>query len=541
MTAVAACGGGGGASGGGGKAAADAINVLGCEPENPLIPADANEVCGGKVLDSLFTGLVEYDPDRNGEPVNAVASAIESKDSKVWTIKLNQGWKFHDGTEVKAKNFVDAWNWSAHSKNGMQNGSWFADIEGFSDVFTEDPDGDGPQKAPEPKSSTMKGLKVIDDYTFEVTLSHPVSVFPVKLGYTTFSPLPDSFFKDPEAFKKKPIGNGPFKFVDRKNQQYIHEEKFAEYKGARAAKVNKLNWKIYQNEDSAYADLVSGKLDFMESIPPSALSGDKWKTDLGERAISGQQMVFQSVTFPMYNKKIWGNAEWRKAISMAIDRDTITDKIFNKGRLPIKGWVAPGVTGAKDGACGEFCTYNPEKAKQLLAEAKQKGFTPPAELKLFYNADRGGHKEWTEAVANSVTQTFGGEVKMVATPYPTFDEFRAAINDHKMEGIYRTGWQADYPHIENFLNPLYKTGASSNDGLYSNKKLDAKLKDADKEVDPAKSQALYQEAEAMLAEDMNAIPLWYYGLQAGHSPNVKNVKVTPFGELDVTSVELNKS
>ena len=133
-------------------------------------------------------------PQRGGEPSNALAESIDTTDSKVYTIKIKPGTKFHDGTEVKAKNFVDAWNWAASRRTAAQNSSFFSDIEGFDDVNTVDPDADGPKKAPTPKAKKMSGLKVIDDYTFTVTLNAPFSIFPTKLGYSAFLPLPDAFF-----------------------------------------------------------------------------------------------------------------------------------------------------------------------------------------------------------------------------------------------------------------------------------------------------------------------------------------------------------
>jgi len=95
----------------------------------------------------------------------------------------------------------------------------------------------------------------------------------------------------------------------------------------------------------------------------------------------------------------------------------------------------------------------------------------------------------------------------------------------------------DYPHIENFLVPLYATGASANDGDYTNPDFDAKLDEA-AAAQPEEAIALYQEAELMLAEDMPAIPLWYYKTIAGYSSNVDNVKIDPFGTTDLLTITL---
>ena len=102
--------------------------------------------------------------------------------------------------------------------------------------------------------------------------------------------------------------------------------------------------------------------------------------------------------------------------------------------------------------------------------------------------------------------------------------------------MFRTGWQMDYPSIENFLTPIFKTGASSNDGDYSNPAFDKKLVEAAAAPDAAQSNKLYQDAEAMLAADMPAIPTWYGKRAVGWSDNVTDVKITAFGTIDTSAL-----
>ena len=96
----------------------------------------------------------------------------------------------------------------------------------------------------------------------------------------------------------------------------------------------------------------------------------------------------------------------------------------------------------------------------------------------------------------------------------------------------------DYPSIENFLAPLYGTGASSNDTDYSNKAFDAKLAEAAAATDPDEANKLYQEAEAILVEDFPIMPMWSYSTTFGWSDRVTDVKLTPFGTLDVSSIKV---
>ncbi len=156
----------------------------------------------------------------------------------------------------------------------------------------------------------------------------------------------------------------------------------------------------------------------------------------------------------------------------------------------------------------------PAKAKALLEEA---GGFKGDKITLSYNADA-AHKEWTEATCNSIKQALGVECQ--ATGVVDFATFRSQIHDRKMKGLFRTGWQMDYPSIENFLTPIYKTGASSNDGDYSNPQFDKLLVDAAAATDPAQANSTYQQAEAILAEDFPAIPLWYGKATVGWSDKV---------------------
>ncbi|SBT47477.1 peptide ABC transporter substrate-binding protein [Micromonospora auratinigra] len=516
--------------GGSAEASKDgAIVIDGTQPENPLVPANTTETGGGKIVDWLFTGLVEY-PNNGGAPQNALAESIDTTDSKVFKIKIKQGTKFHDGTTVKAENFVKAWNWAAYGPNGAQNASFFSDIAGFSDVYTEDPDGDGPKKAPEPAKKEMSGLKVIDETSFEVTLSAPTAVFPTKLGYSAFMPLPDVFFtQKPEEFGKKPIGNGPVKFVSWQDDVEIKLTRFDDYNLRDKMKIKDVTVKIYQDDTAAYNDLVSGNLDFQQQVPVSSLAGDKWKADLGDRAIASTTPTTGIIAFPIYDKR-FQNAKLRAAISHSINRQEITDKIFFGNRKPADSWANPLTPGAEPGNC-TACKFDVTLAKQLLTEAG--GFT--GKLQLFYNADA-SHKEWMEAVAQQIKTNLG--IDAVAVGVPTFAVFRANINAHKMTGAYRAGWQQDYPDVENWVNPLYVTGGSSNDGLYSNKAVDALAKEASAAPSIEESHKKFGEAVKLIDQDVPSMPIYFGGQQSGHSEKIKKMELSNVGELDITSVEL---
>jgi len=518
---ISACGGPAGSSEAGtcGQQSNATISYNGTEPENPLlVPSDATDTGGVKVIAALYTGLVEYDA-RTAAPRNAGAESIKTTDSRVYTITLKDGWTFHDGTPVTAKSFADAWNYAAYSPNVQPTASFFQEIEGFDQV-----------NAAQPTAREMSGLRMVDGRTLEVTLAKPSSVFPIKLGYGAFAPLPEAFFADRSAFEAHPIGNGPFRFVSREPGKNIIVERYEEYAGRCKPNIKGIEFRFYQTLDAAYADVVANKLDFIEITPASALVGNKFQSDLPNRHLSQTYLGVQGISFPLYDAR-FDNPQLRQVISMAIDREAVIQQVFNGLKVRSDGYVPPNVQGRAEDQCGQLCTYQPERARQMFEAT---GFEGPIELTS--NEDS-ANRDWLEATCATISHALGRECRFV--PVSTLGEFRRAINAHEMSTIYRSGWVADYPSIENFLNPRFRTGGSANGGLYSNPTVDQLLSRADATLSEKERNALYQEAERLVLQDMPVIPVWFQSVQPGWSQRLHNVVVTQFRELDLFSVTVS--
>ncbi|MEU9044150.1 MULTISPECIES: ABC transporter substrate-binding protein [unclassified Kitasatospora] len=516
-------------SGGSSDGAVNAQGVFSyqsAEPQRPLQPANAMENQGGRIVKQLFTGLVDYDP-ATGALRNQVADKIETTDAKTYTVTLKSGWTFHDGTPVTAKSFVNSWNWSANPANNQINSDWFSDIVGYDAVHPDKDKGD-------PTAKEMSGLKVIDDTHFTIELTSTVSYFTYKLGYSAFFPLPEGFFADPKGYGEKPIGNGPYKFVSWEHNKAITLAAYDKYTGSNKPKNGGIVFRNYTSPEAAYKDLMSDTLDVLDQVDSTDLP--KYKDDLGKRAVDQAQGAIQNISFALYNAD-WSDpakAKVRQGLSMAIDRDTITKTVLNNSRQPADSFVAPGVMGYKAGTCGDACKYDPVKAKQLIAEGNG---VPGNKIGIIYNSD-GGHKEWVDAVCNSIRQATG--VECVGDPKPDFKTSRDIITKKTVPSMMRTGWVQDYPLNANFLRDVYGTGASANDAGYSSAEFDKLSHEADAATSVEKTADLYQQAEAVLAKDMPAIPLWYYKTNSGYSNKVQNVKFNSFGDPVYTDVEVKK-
>ncbi|MFJ9704089.1 ABC transporter substrate-binding protein [Streptomyces sp. NPDC101234] len=514
--AATACGGGGGSGGPGGGSGV--LSSSWGDPQNPLEPSNTNEVQGGKVLDMIFRGLKKYDP-KTGKARNMLAEKIDTSDSQNFTITVKDGWTFSNGEKVTARSFVDAWNYGASLRNNQKNAYFFGYIQGYDKVH---PAG-GSQTA-----DKLDGLKVVNDKTFTVRLNQKFSSFPDTLGYAAFAPLPQAFFTDHAGWLKQPVGNGPYAIDSYTKGSQMVLKKWDGYPGDDKAQNAGVTLKVYTDSDTAYTDLIAGNLDLVDDVPASQLKNVK--NDLGDRYINTPAGIIQTLAFPYYDSA-WnksGSDKVRTGISMAINRKQITQTIFQNTRTPATDWTSP-VLGAeggfKEGLCGSACDYDPAQAKKLIQEG---GGLPGGQLKITYNADTGSHRMWVDAVCNSINNALGNDKACVGNPVGTFADFRNQIGQHKMTGPFRAGWQMDYPLIQNFLQPLYYTDASSNDGKWSNKDFDKLVDQANAETDTAKAVSTFQQAEGVVRDNMAAIPLWYQNGSAGYSERLSNVALNPF-------------
>jgi len=514
VMALAGCSAGGDAGNKGEETGASTgiVTVQSNEPQNPLLPAVTNEVGGGLVLQNIFAGLVYYEAD--GKLANDLAESIESDDNQNWTIKIKKDQEFSDGTPVTAESFVKAWQYAA-SDPGFENQWWFANFAGYNDG------GDDPDNPAVVEDSLS--LEVVDDTTFTVELAAPQSDFPTSLGYQVFAPLPESFFEDPETFGQNPIGNGPYKLEKWEHDAVISLVPNDKYDGPRKAQNGGVDLVTYGTADAAYADLLSDNLDVINpGVPPSALA--TYKDDLGDRAVDQPAAIWEGLTIPArlahFGNDEEGNLR-RQAISYAIDRDEITDVIFEGTRTPAVDYTSPVIAGWNDKIKGSEVTHaDAAKAKELWAQAD--AISPwSGTFTIAYNAD-GGHQPWVDAVSNQIKNTLG--IDAAGQSFPDLATLRAEIKNRTLNAATRSGWQFDYPGAYNILGALFITGAGSNDGDYSNPKYDELVQQGATAPTVEEGNKLFEQAQEVLFQDLPVLPLWYRSTNAGYSTAVDNVE-----------------
>ncbi|MBT2212878.1 ABC transporter substrate-binding protein [Actinomadura sp. NEAU-AAG7] len=480
-----------------------------------LTPGRETSIQGLYVLDALFDTLTRTDP--KGRVANDEAESITSPDRRTWTIRIKPGLSFHNGEPVTAASYVDAWNTAAYGPNGWVNGFYFAHIDGFEAMNPPDPDGGGPKSVPPPSADRLAGLKVLDRRTFRVSLTAPFSQFPTTLAFVGFAPLPRAALANIRQFDRAPIGNGPFRIEGQwENNRQIKLRRYPGYRGIRPARSDGLTFKIYATWETGFTDLRAGRVDVMRSIPAPLIP--QARRVLGGRIRSIPSSTMEYLEFPLYDKR-FQNPDLRKAISMAIDRQGIVNGVYDGAYRPTGTILAPIIPGFRPNACGQTCTYQPDKARELLRRAG--GWQGPLQLSVAGNDST--DRQWMIDVANQLRQNLGiTDVRVRAIPQASY---LGLLGDRKMSGPYRATWIMDYPSAENYLT--FRCTPDNRQG-YNGAACRDLLAQGNRAPSPNKAVPYYQRAEDILLTDLPVLPLWNQQDTIAYSKRLSNVNTDPY-------------
>lgn len=521
-----ACGGGGDGEGTAEEGAGEetpaatqggTLRIYSSEPAF-LVPTAADDQPSILIIRQLYSGLVDYDQD--GKPVNDLAESIESEDNQTWTIKIKDGYTFHNGEPVNADAFIRAWNYAADGDNAQNNAYFMSRIVGI-------------DEAQESGADTLSGVTKVDDLTIQVELKEPFVGFPAILGYSGFFPVAEECLADFDACNETPIGNGPYQ-VDGSWQHNIGVNlvRYEDYPDEGQANPDRLEYQIFSDVDAGYAAFQAGEIDVMYTIPPARYQ--EVLANQGDRLYDEPSNSFTYLGLPLYLEE-FQDVNVRRALSMAIDRQAIIDAVFDGRFSPASGLVSPTFDGYREGVC-EYCVYDPEQAQQLLEEA---GGWQGGTVILEANAGA-GHEDWLQAVGDQWRENLGIDYELAVNL--DFPEYLARSDAGEFEGAFRLGWGPDYPVMETYLAPLYGSGGSSNNAQYDNPEFDELIRQGDSAATLDEAIPFYQQAEDLVLQDMPVIPMWWGRSAAIWSENVEEFVWNPindpeYGHMTVAAQE----
>ncbi len=461
-------------------------------------PVNLQESEGTQVGQAVFDSLVTFDPLTSEIAPAAAESWEPNEDASVWTFHLVEGAMFHDGTDVTAADFKYAWERISNPDNLSEISYHLIPVMGFDAMQ------DG-------TATELEGVKVVDDYTLEVTLAASNADFEYVVGHPALAPVPQAVVEaDPDAFADMPIGNGPFMMSEPwAHDQYVKVEKFDDYYGD-MPNIDGVDFKILADQDTAFLEFQAGTMDFT-NIPTGQIqstvdeygeSADGYTVNPGKQTSLGAELATYYLL--MNNEdEVLKDPVVRAALSLAIDREQIVDKVFEGTRIPATGIVPPGIVGFQDDAF-QYAKYDPEAAAAKLAEAGYPEGEGLPVVKLEYNTGS-GHEDIL-ALVKSDLEAVGIESELVGTEW-------AQYLDKLIEKTYqvgRLGWIADYPVMDNFLYPIFHSESGDNYAFYNNADVDTMLDEARQTTDADERVAMYQDIEMMIGDEAAVIPIVFY-------------------------------
>lgn len=432
--------------------------IIGLDDDPPqLDPHRSTAAVDRQVFQSLYNTLIDI--NENLEFVPELAKSWEiSDDGKTYTFELQQGVVFHDGTPFNAKAVK------------------------FNFERMLDPEFASPRSS---EINLVTEVKAIDEHTVEVKLEKPYAPFlSVLTDRAGMMVSPTAVKKEGESFSNKPVGTGPYKLVDRVQQDHINLTRFEDYWREKPA-IKNVVYKPYPDGNSRVTNLISGKLDIVNKIPYKDIDKLKNASNVKMSVKDGlgfQGLMLNTESAPFNNKKV------RQAINIAIDRAAIAKVIFHDGVSPAVSPFPPSSWAHPDDM--KIPEADIEKAKKLLKESGQSNvsFT----LKITPKPEE---KQLGQMLQSMLGQ-IGVKVKIEMVEFGALLE---QMRNHDYDAL-RIGWSGRVDPDGNAYT-WFSTEGSLNDMSYSNPEVDKLLSKARTLTDQAKRKELYIEVAHILWED----------------------------------------
>jgi oligopeptide transport system substrate-binding protein len=294
------------------------------------------------------------------------------------------------------------------------------------------------------------------------------------------------------------VGNGPFKLKRWVTNQIVEIEKNPAYWDAARVKLNGIQFLPIENPSTELTAFQAGRMHVTSQVPNDRIPSLKERNpeELRIEPYLGTYFFRVNVTRPPFN-----DPRVRQALSMAIDKQLIVDRVTLGGQAPAVGFVPKDMTGYQTSSSVQF---DPARAKQLLAEAgfpNGQGF--PAKEILINTSE--AHRKVAEAVQAMWRQHLGINVGIFNQEWKVYLDSQTSLN----YDIARAGWIADYVHPMTFLE-IFTTGNGNNDTGWSNPAYDRLIRSAQTASTEGERMQILRQAEDILLREMPVLPLYWY-------------------------------
>jgi len=476
-------------------------------------PQMVEDVSGSYFVRDLFEGLMNQDADGNLIPGVATGyTTNEAKDVYTFTLRNNARWS--DGNPVTAHDFVYAWRRLADPATGSPY-SWFADIMALENVGAV-MSGESPPEA--------LGIRALDNHTLEVRLTASLPYFAAMTTHASTFPSPQwtvRTFGDNWTKPGNIVGNGAYVLTEHIPNETATRERNTMYWNNDATIIDKVVTLVINDENTDFTRWEAGETD--KGAVPSG-QYPRLKAEYPDEAISFPRLCTYYMTFNLSpsGPEAFKDVRVRQALSYALDRSVVTDKILQGGQIQAFTFT-PGATAGFEVPAVAFGQMSQDQrnvnAKLLMAAA---GYGPdnPLKFEYMYNTSE-GHKKIAIGAQQMWKETLGAEATLANQEWKTFLKTRGGQNFD----IARGGWCGDYNEASTFLD-LMTTPSGYNDGKFSNAEVDELMTSARTMSDATSN---YTRVEEIMANEMPIIPVYHY---TGVFMLRNNLKGWPFNNVE---------
>lgn len=477
-----------------------------------LDPSLVQDQVSSDVIANSNEGL--YRLGKNSKVENALATSTKVSDGGLkYTFTLRKDAKWSNGDPVTAQDFVYSWRRTVNPKTASAYAYLFEGVKNASDI------------AANKKSYKTLGVKAVGKHKLVVTLDKKVPYFKLLLGFTVFYPqnqhAVEKYGKKYGTASKYMVYNGPFKMTGWSGSNLSWKlVKNPTYWDKKDVKLQEMTFQVTKSTNTSYNLYQSGKLDqtYLDATQARELKG---KPDF----VSYKQARTNYLEFNQ-TKKVLQNTKVRQALSYAVDRKQLVNKVLGNGSLTVTGIVSKGLTqfdgkdfsvlqDTKTGA-----NYNLAKAKKLWQEGLKEEGVSKVSLNLLGDDD-GVSKNVTEYLQSQLEQHLKG---LTVTVNNVPKKTRIAKSESGDFDLVLSGWAADYSDPVSFLD-MFTTDASYNNGKWSNKEYDQLIADAKGKDATDKSARMNDlvKASRLLNNDQGVAPLYQLAQASLVKTNVKGV------------------
>ena len=348
------------------------------------------------------------------------------------------------------------------------------------------------------------------------------------MSYPCFFVVEKANVTSGEEWWRQPIGTGPFKLKQWQQNQSIVLERNDLYYGE-PAKVSQVVFHLYAGTpmdlyETGQIDVVGIGTDYIDRVtaPDS--------TFYQQLEIS-PELSFYYIGFNC-NKPPFDDVNVRRAFSMAIDKDKVVSLIFRDMVQKANGILPPALPGYNKNLSG--LGFDPNQANALIKASKYGNVSNLPPITFTTGGEGGLISSYLNAIIEQWRQNLGVEVK-VRQLEP--DRYNYYLKEEK-DNLFDSGWVADYPHPQDFLDVLFHSDRENNVGEYKDSGVDALLEKANAEQNTIKSFALYQQAEQIVVNDAACIPLFFGKNYILVKPYVKGYNLNPMGFVMLNKVSI---